>query len=160
MNDKKMNQDEMRMIVQPLPIEGPIDPTRIPLISPKKYLELARKQGLKSIGGYIIINPGNETDEFKSEVEVLESEETVDLLMLFGWVNDGFEIIGQSIDGDYLAATNSMVMIIPEDMHRTDIEYYDNMDVPNFLFKFLMGEITSKIFPPLGFKHPRGIEEE
>lgn len=148
MNDNIMNSKMVKGIIQPLPVDGNFNPDNWHVISPKEYLERIRKDGIDNIDNYIMINMGNETDEFKSEVEILESEETVDLLMLFEWVNDGFEIIGQSIDGDYLAATNSQVMIIPEDMHRVDIEYYD-MDVPHFFFNFFTGKIHSKIFPPL-----------
>lgn len=145
-----MNNNEVREIIQPLPLDDNFNPDNWHIISPKKYLERIRKDGIDNVGNYIMINMGNETDEFKSEVEILESEETVDLLMLFKWMNDGFEIIGQSIDGDYLAATNSQVMIIPEDMHRVDIEYYD-MDVPHFFLNLFIGKIHSKIFPKLNF---------
>lgn len=148
MSVNEMKEQTAKTIIPELPLDGKFDPDNWYLYSPTEYLNLLRKDGHDNIAGYIMINMGNETEEFKSEVELLETDETIDLLMLFGWVIDGLEIIGQSIDGDYLAGTNKQTMIIPEDMHREDIEFYD-MDVPHFLYKYLMGEIESKIFPKL-----------
>ena len=66
--------------------------------------------------------------------------------------------MSRTIDGDYLAANNQQVVVIPKSFHLNDLEYF-NMPMIDFWVALEKGEIDSQFLPDFSSDMMEDIEE-
>lgn len=94
---------------------------------------------------FFIFSQASES-QFEQNLQYLLSDETISLQELLNWKIKGFLIVAQTIDGDYVAGTESQTFIIPVSLYKSDIEIYD-MPLGEFFSNYSRGTINSTILP-------------
>lgn len=111
---------------------------------PRTLLQTFTQHGLTNYQELLIF--GDYDQAFQKAVRFLASPETVSESDLAQWAAADFHVISQSIDGDYVAGTESETLIIPSSLYKNDIEHYQ-LPLIDFLIQYTEGQISSKILP-------------
>lgn len=87
-------------------------------------------------------------NQFETNVNYLLSEETVSPEELSSWKKNGFLVVAQTIDGDYIAGIEKQTFVIPVSLYKSDIETYD-LTLSDFFISYSEGKIKSQILPKI-----------
>lgn len=85
-------------------------------------------------------------EDFKQNAAYLASERTLSSQMIASFEAANGLVVGQTIDGDYIAGNNYQTLIIPASLYISDIETY-NLFLLDFFKAYSAGEIDSAILP-------------
>lgn len=83
---------------------------------------------------------------FERSIDFLASPETLTPADIEAYQQEGFLLIAQTIDGDYIASTADKVLVIPVSLYKKDIEVY-SMPITDFFIQFEEGTLHSAILP-------------
>lgn len=83
-------------------------------------------------------------EQFKQNATYLASKETLSLQMITSFETAGGLVVGQTIDGDYIAGDNHQTLVIPVSLYVADIEVF-----PLFLLDFFKAYTAGKIHSTL-----------
>lgn len=95
----------------------------------------------------IIFSQGLE-EQFEQNVNYLASDETISSEEILNWKENGFLIVAQTIDGDYIAGTLDQTLVIPISLYKSDMEIYD-FQLPDFFINYTNGTLGSAILPEI-----------
>ena len=110
--------------------------------SPTAFVNYLRERQIKTFKGFLLFH-GQEI--FDYNLDYLDSPITLATAVIeLLTAEQDFRIIGQTIDGDFLAATLEETWVIPKNLIETDIERYP-LTILEFLIAFEAEEIHSKI---------------
>lgn len=97
---------------------------------PTEILAYLKGQSIKDYNGYLLFNLDHKEETFFKNLSFLADEST--------WTKEGLDgqvLIAQTIDNDYLFATESSVTVIPYSFNKLDSEIFD-LSIWDFLIAF------------------------
>lgn len=113
---------------------------------PLSLLKVLEQNGITNYDELLIFK--NADQPFREAVRFLASPETIAAADLTQWSAVDCHVIAQTIDGDYLAGTESVTFVIPSSLYKSDIERYD-LPLIDFLIQYTSGQLSSKILPQI-----------
>ena len=112
--------------------------------TPQAFLDLMQEQTQEDNPYFIFDSAIDQT--FEINVQYLESPETLTTAELTALKRDGFLVVCQTIDGDFIGGTLEETLIIPQSLYKSDIESYPHF-LSDFFAQYEQGLITSPLLP-------------
>lgn len=113
---------------------------------PETFLRELQKRGITDYCDYLLFQDETTEMNFYQSLDFLCSATTLQKTDLSKLTD--FQIIAQTIDGDYLAADPTHTYVIPSSLNKNDIEVYPK-PISQFLVAYTNGEIESSILAPI-----------
>lgn len=85
-------------------------------------------------------------EQFEQNVQYLASDETISLTDIAQWTENEFLVVGQTIDGDYIAGTTTQTFVIPISLYKSDMEIY-NLFLTDFFIDYTNKLVSSVLLP-------------
>ncbi len=98
--------------------------------SPKDILAFLKEQNITDYNGYLLFNLVDKMDSFYQNLIFLEDESIWEKAEL-----EQMTLMAQTIDNDYILATESTVLVIPYSLNRQDSEVF-HLSFWDFLIQF------------------------
>ena len=108
----------------------------------EEWFTALQKNNIEDYNDYLIFNLNHQLDApFLFSCQFLSSRTTLNEAQALHYINDGC-LIAQTIDGHYLLAIKDTTIIIPVDLHVTDIEFF-SLPIAQFMVLLINKKIQS-----------------
>lgn len=107
--------------------------------TPDGFLDALSKAQINSFHEYLLFGTSEKQALFLQNLAFLAEEDV--------WTAEeltDYQLVAQSIDNDYILASNNHVMVIPSHLYRDDSETYEVTITP-FFEQYLEGSLASNI---------------
>ena len=107
--------------------------------NPDEVLAYLKEESIQDYNGYLLFNLDQKEETFFKNLSFLADEST--------WTKEALErqvLIAQTIDNDYLFATESSVTVIPYSFNKQDSEIFD-LPIWDFLIAFEEKKLETSI---------------
>lgn len=128
---------------------------RLPDKDIQTFLSYIEERKLFQYLDYFLLDRQRFFPQFQEEMTYLASDTTISQAFLDA---HHYHVVSRTIDGDYLAANNQQVVVIPKSFHLNDLEYF-NMPMIDFWVALEKGEIDSQFLPDFSSDMMEDIEE-
>ncbi|MGX7024184.1 hypothetical protein [Vagococcus hydrophili] len=102
--------------------------TELKTAEPKDFLTLLKEKEISDYKGYLLFNLTNIESNFYQNLEFLKDDDI--------WLQEelkDYAIVAQTIDNDYVLATDTSVLVIPYSLNKKDSEFFELSSIDFFI---------------------------